>query len=475
MEIWNTRISLISVTLILLTLGLQGQLQAQSAFLNNEELTIVALEVEGEYFQAELLQISDQPADFQLVNFFGISSADSQTVSVVNGDIISTPFIILNGVSFSADFQLVGLSPPIIRLSTLQPLGQGATFADVGSLLDLVGEQGPEGPPGPQGPQGLQGPEGPQGPQGPSGELSPETMSRLADLEAAVMSLQSELETANSIIAALDPDGILSLFTRNGADLYLNGANLHVTNGTGDTTTTNGVGNIIIGYNESRTLTANNRTGSHMLVVGDFNNFSGFGGIVVGSENSTEGAYSSVSGGQGNVASGSNASISGGRDNLASGDFSSVSGGKTNMAINDHASVGGGTDNVASGLESSVSGGSNNTASGRNSSISGGSNNDASGRDSSVSGGSFNEASGAFASVTGGTENAAISIESTVSGGTENVASGIWSSVTGGTENIASGDAAAVHGGSNNEASGLNASVTGGTGLDADGVNEVLP
>lgn len=189
-------------------------------------------------------------------------------------------------------------------------------------------------------------------------------------------------------ITAVDPTGVLDLLWRGfGSDInevYLEGANLHVTNGLGDTATENSLGNVIIGYNESRGLNRagvvlDDRSGSHMLVVGSENNYSSFGGIIAGWFNTASGAYSSVSGGSGNTASGTSSSVSGGYRGVASSHYSSVSGGSRN---------------TASGIFSSVSGGANNTASNESSSASGGSDNEASGRYASVSGGASNNANG---------------------------------------------------------------------------------
>jgi len=70
-------------------------------------------------------------------------------------------------------------------------------------------------------------------------------------------------------------------------DITISGANLHIVNGLGATDTTNGLGNLIVGYNEHRPPTAlppttDIRTGSHNVVVGREHNFSRFGGLVVG-------------------------------------------------------------------------------------------------------------------------------------------------------------------------------------------------
>src|SRR5207249_345749 len=55
-----------------------------------------------------------------------------------------------------------------------------------------------------------------------------------------------------------------------GRDIVITGANLHIVNGRNDTDTVNGLGNLIVGYNELRTFTGatNTRTGSHNIVVG---------------------------------------------------------------------------------------------------------------------------------------------------------------------------------------------------------------
>ena len=122
-------------------------------------------------------------------------------------------------------------------------------------------------------------------------------------------------------------------------------------------TQTNGLGNLIVGYNEPADLF---HTGSHNIVVGNYHTYSSFGGLVVGTRNTISGAYSSVTGGL---------------SNTASGLFSSVSGGGENQASGFRCSVSGGVGNVASGRTDSVSGGSNNTAAAVNSTVSGGCNN----------------------------------------------------------------------------------------------------
>src|SRR5262249_31386682 len=148
-------------------------------------------------------------------------------------------------------------------------------------------------------------------------------------------------------------------------DITISGANLHIVNGLGATNTVNGLGNLIVGYQEHRLPPATNiRTGSHNVIVGRQHNYSSFGGLVVAQFNEISGPWASVSAGIGNMASGVNSSVSGGVMNRAIGDQSSVSGGIGNTASGLSSSVSGGAGNTASGTDSSVSGGENNTASG---------------------------------------------------------------------------------------------------------------
>lgn len=281
---------------------------------------------------------------------------------------------------------------------------------------------GPVGPAGPQGPTGATGPQGPAGATGPAGPQGVQGAAGVGDIGCTTNQIakwddaqsqwicSEELATLQAEVAALK--NLLVHFSRSGNEITISGANLHVINGTGATASANGLGNIIIGYNEARTASdvaefqVDECSGSHMLVVGAKLNYSKYGGIVVGYANAATGEWSSVSGGS---------------YNRASGNVSSISGGYFNQATNNNASVTGGEKNTASGWISSISGGLENTATGAQSSVSGGYNNIASDDKSSVSGGSYNTASGAFASVSGGVSNTAIGYISSVSGGYNNM------------------------------------------------------
>ena len=112
-------------------------------------------------------------------------------------------------------------------------------------------------------------------------------------------------------------------------EVVFSGVNVRVINGMGSTETTNGCGNLIVGYNEFRPAGAGAdvRTGSHNIIVGRQNNYSSYGGVIAGLTNASKAPYTFVGGGEDNVAKGKFSTIGGGQGNVASGQFSSVSGG----------------------------------------------------------------------------------------------------------------------------------------------------
>ena len=80
--------------------------------------------------------------------------------------------------------------------------------------------------------------------------------------------------------------------------LRISGANLQIVNGEGSTGTVNGTGNLIVGYNRPVSGGESNRTGSHVIVCGDQNNYSSWGGFVSGTKNTITERFSNVLGGR---------------------------------------------------------------------------------------------------------------------------------------------------------------------------------
>ncbi|MDZ7661643.1 hypothetical protein [Thiohalophilus sp.] len=236
---------------------------------------------------------------------------------------------------------------------------------------------------------------------------------RINTLESELAQAQTALDEAQNVLALNDyvelvpDDNILNEYT-----VRFSGVNLQIVNGEGQTESVNGLGNLIVGYNEARNLGTDNsicsdgqydnqtdcvdnselwqpshKSGSHNLIVGHGNAYSQYGGIVAGEHSAINRGHASVTGGWVNVASGSHAAVAGGQNNVASGHRSAVLGGYDNSATYANATVSGGRENTASGTYSSVSGGIQNTASGRYSSVSGGEGNTAYGIASSILGG----------------------------------------------------------------------------------------
>lgn len=222
---------------------------------------------------------------------------------------------------------------------------------------------------------------------------------------ARLSALEDRRAKDSSRIALLE--GLLQGVRRQGREIVFDSLNVSVRNGLGRTDLANGLGNLVVGYNRVRGDSTDDRRGSHMVVTGDRNSYSGFGGFLGGNRNSTSGIYSTVLGGTGNVSSGQTTVVVGGLENQASAQQTAILGGFRNTA--------------AGGIRSTVSGGSNNSVSGDMASVLGGSQNDASGPNSTVAGGASNGATGDGASVSGGALNAANGKRATVGGGIGNV------------------------------------------------------
>jgi hypothetical protein len=198
----------------------------------------------------------------------------------------------------------------------------------------------------------------------------PNPLDRIAALEGQVAQLTSTVQAQAAQIQALQ--SLLQHFSREGNEIYITGANLNVRDGSGKTWSQgagpfpnptkpplqgNGLGNLIIGYNESDT--GQLRTGSHNLVIGPFHSYDGVAGLVAGIRNTIHDGYASVSGGMNNSALSLAGAVSGGSGNRADSErdtpgWSSVSGGTDNHAKNGGA-VSGGINKSADGLDACAS------------------------------------------------------------------------------------------------------------------------
>ena len=103
----------------------------------------------------------------------------------------------------------------------------------------------------------------------------------LALLGIPLQSGKAQYEDKDLAQRVADLEYKLQYVTGGPNEVVITGANLRIVNGLGTTGTTNGLGNLIVGYNESRVSFGTDiRTGSHNVVVGTENNFSNFGGLL---------------------------------------------------------------------------------------------------------------------------------------------------------------------------------------------------
>jgi len=198
-------------------------------------------------------------------------------------------------------------------------------------------------------------------------------------LQKQVATLQGQVATLKSTLAGVTATlhGVTRVKDANGYDtLKISGVNVQIVNGSGSEDTLNGVGNLILGYDDNY-LSPKPRTGSHNLIVGDYNSWTSYGAIVAGTGDLGAGPYASVLGGEANIATGTSSVIVSGVDNdiPTAGPGAAVLSGWGNTASAPQAATAGGADNTASGWYSSVTGGENNVASGNYAWVGGGANN----------------------------------------------------------------------------------------------------
>lgn len=121
--------------------------------------------------------------------------------------------------------------------------------------------------------------------------------------------------------------------------LRVTGANFQVVNGLGTTDTENGLGNILVGYQESQAVVCD-RTGSHNIVGGLGNAYGSYGGLVMGLHNYVDAGYSAI--------------LSGAENTIMTTPhtqtpMSAIIGGQWNTTTSDHCVVVGGGNNFIDG------------------------------------------------------------------------------------------------------------------------------
>jgi len=198
------------------------------------------------------------------------------------------------------------------------------------------------------------------------------------DLLSVIQMMQAQITALQSQVASLEASAVPGLGDYVSVDdsahtVLVSGANLQVVNGApsadGYSNTTNGKGNLILGYNSQGVDTTFARTGSHCLVMGRANDYNGIYSIVQGLESSVNGNYSAAIAGYQNVIFANSSAIVGGVVNQIAGGAcyqSVIIGGESNaIGSADQDSrlsvvVGGRFNKVSSGYTSAIFGGSSN-------------------------------------------------------------------------------------------------------------------
>lgn len=280
------------------------------------------------------------------------------------------------------------------------------------------------------------------------------------DLLSVIQMMQAQITALQSQVASLEASVVPGLGDYVSVDdsahtVLVSGANLQVVNGTDNQTQGNSLGNVVVGYNpvdsvEQYAL----RTGSHNLVVGSSHIFNGSCNIIGGKSNQTQGFYGIVTG-EYNEFSGLGGGMIGGRYNVNSLNDGATLGGRDNTIDSDGGAIVGGRGNTVLREQAVVIAGAGNwigNESGTNSRyavICGGIDNAVNdGQYAGIFGGSFNEINGELGcSIAGNGNNV---INGLAAGGQSNVAEGIHAVVVGGLNNHSQASWNSIVGGNNN-------------------------
>ncbi|MCP4921941.1 MAG: hypothetical protein GY913_33995 [Proteobacteria bacterium] len=140
-------------------------------------------------------------------------------------------------------------------------------------------------------------------------------------------------------------------------------ANVYIQSGSGTSDgTVNGLGNLIVGYDEDDG--SDTKTGSHNLVMGVYQGYSSYGGLVHGHNNELTGEDCAAVGTLDSLCSGEVSAVFGGEGHEAGGTGTAILGGYYNTADNNYNVVAGGTTNAAEAWAGAVFGGYQNDATG---------------------------------------------------------------------------------------------------------------
>jgi hypothetical protein len=209
--------------------------------------------------------------------------------------------------------------------------------------------------------------------------------SQINQLQSIVSAQQATIDSLTAQLAAIETNSLLDLgpYVRvdqselngvAGPHVIFDGVNVHVVSGSGETNgTPNGLGNLIVGYNEAPdVLLEGDRGGSHNLIMGREHKFLSNDSILHGWGSEARAHAVAIFAGDGTVSSSSYSAAIGGRNNIIDAGHGVTIGGFENRVSASYGVAVGGQNNVVTGMQATVTGGDSNTASGNYSSVSGG-------------------------------------------------------------------------------------------------------
>jgi hypothetical protein len=242
--------------------------------------------------------------------------------------------------------------------------------------------------------------------------------------EAEIVALTDDVSVLQAFVEPLSPFVTVDVAA---SAVIFDGVNLHVRNGLGSTETVNGLGNLVVGYDEPPFAdpSLSVKTGSHNVVLGTGHNYLSYGGFVSGENSEILGEHACLLGGIENTALGNHAVVIGGSGNSSNNSMAVIAGGQDNTAIEGHSAVLGGQQNHANGEYAVVVGGSEGDAYGTHSVIVGG-------LDSTVAIDPSDAAIGDYGLALGGQALAVYGDHSVVVGGSNSFVRGPWNVQVGG-------------------------------------------
>jgi len=141
--------------------------------------------------------------------------------------------------------------------------------------------------------------------------------------------------------------------------LRIEKVDVQIVNGTGSSFTPNGVGNLVMGYNDLRLDDTDDRRGSHNIIAGIRNNYSKACGLNIGFENELHGDMASLLSTENSKSMAWCSNVTGGYINTSLGMWSCIIAGSYNYNEGMNASICGGELNrvYPGGLRAAISGG----------------------------------------------------------------------------------------------------------------------